>query len=109
MELVAEDMVATVPTGFANADVYRGREGFMRMAEQWLEPWSEFRSEPLELVEEGDAVIVSVHQSGTGARAASRSTWTSRTCCASATGCWPSGGSARTPPRRSSLRAAGSD
>ena len=66
VELVHEEIVADVPTGFANADSYRGREGFRRMAEQWLEPWREFRIEPLELVEEGDAVIVSVHQSGTG-------------------------------------------
>jgi ketosteroid isomerase-like protein len=66
VELVAEDMVAKVPTGFANADVYHGREGFMRMAEQWLEPWSEFRVEQLEVIEEGDAVVVAVRQSGTG-------------------------------------------
>jgi ketosteroid isomerase-like protein len=66
MELVAEDMVAEVPTGFANADVYRGRDGFRLMAEQWLEPWSEFRAEPLGFIEEGDAVIVPVHQTGTG-------------------------------------------
>ena len=66
MDLVHDDIVATVPSEYANADVYRGREGFLSMAEEWLEPWSEFRAEPLELIEEGDAVVVPVHQSGTG-------------------------------------------
>ena len=66
LALVADDIVADVPSGFANADAYRGREDFQRMLEQWLEPWREFRVEPLEFIEEGDAVIASVHQSATG-------------------------------------------
>ncbi len=66
LEFASDDIVADVPSGFANADAYRGRDEFRRMLEQWLEPWSEFRAEPLEFLEEGDAVIVSVHQYGTG-------------------------------------------
>jgi ketosteroid isomerase-like protein len=64
--LVADDIVADVPSGFANADAYRGRDAFRRMLEQWLEPWRDFRAEPLEVIEEGDAIVASVHQSGTG-------------------------------------------
>jgi uncharacterized protein len=66
IDILADDVVATVPSEYANADVYRGRDGFRLMAEQWLEPWSEFRAEPLGFIEEGDAVIVPVHQTGTG-------------------------------------------
>jgi ketosteroid isomerase-like protein len=64
--VLADDVVAIVPSEYANADVYRGREGFRLMAEQWLEPWSRFRAEPLDFIQEGGAVIVPVHQSGTG-------------------------------------------
>ena len=66
LALVADDIVADVPSGFANADAYRGRDAFQRMLEQWLEPWRDFRAEPLEVTEEGDAVVASVHQSATG-------------------------------------------
>jgi ketosteroid isomerase-like protein len=66
MQLVADDIVADVPTGYANADTYRGRDGFRRMAEQWLEPWSSFRAEPLDFIEQGDAVVIPIRQSATG-------------------------------------------
>lgn len=66
LELVDDDIVADVPSGFANSDAYRGREAFERMMDQWLEPWEAFHAEPLEFIEEGDAVVVPVHQTGTG-------------------------------------------
>jgi ketosteroid isomerase-like protein len=66
LDLVADDVVADVPSGYANADSYRGKDEFSRMLEQWLEPWSEFHAEPLEFIEEGDAIVVPVHQSATG-------------------------------------------
>jgi ketosteroid isomerase-like protein len=66
MDLVADDIVAEVPSGFANASTYHGREGFRRMTDEWLDPWSSFEAEPLDYVEEGDAVVVTVRQRGTG-------------------------------------------
>jgi len=66
LALVADDIVADVPSGYANADAYRGREGFQRMLDQWLEPWCDYRAEPLEFFEEGDTIVVSIHQSATG-------------------------------------------
>ena len=66
LELVDDDIVADVPTGYANADTYRGRDGFRRMAEQWLEPWSSFHAEPLDFIERGDAVVIPIRQSATG-------------------------------------------
>ena len=64
--LVADDVVAVVPSPFANAGVYRGRDGFRLMTDQWLEAWGEFHAEPLEFIEAGDAVVVPVRQTGTG-------------------------------------------
>ena len=67
LALVADDIVADVPSGYAeDADAYRGREGFQRMLDQWLEPWCDYRAEPLEFFEEGDTVVVSIDQSATG-------------------------------------------
>jgi uncharacterized protein len=64
--LVAGDVVAVVPSSFANDGVYRGIDGFRAMTNQWLEAWGEFHAEPLEFIEEGDALVVPVHQTGTG-------------------------------------------
>ena len=66
MDLVADDIVAEVPSGFANASTYHGRDGFRRMMDEWLDPWSSFEAKPLDYVEEEDAVVVTVHQRGTG-------------------------------------------
>lgn len=43
-----------------------GREGFQAMIGQWEEAWDEFRLEIEDVVEEGDAVVVSVAQYGRG-------------------------------------------
>jgi ketosteroid isomerase-like protein len=65
--VVADDVVAVVPEGFANAGSYEGVEGFRKMMGQWLEVWEGFRAEPLELIPVGeDTVVVSVRQTGTG-------------------------------------------
>ena len=67
MGLIADDILAEVPTGFANASTYRGRDAFRRMLDQWLDPWSAFQAEPLDYVEVGpESVVVNVHQRGTG-------------------------------------------
>jgi ketosteroid isomerase-like protein len=64
--LVADDVVAVVPSPFANDGVYRGSDGFRLMTDQWLEAWGEFHAEPLDFIEVGDAVVVPVRQTGTG-------------------------------------------
>jgi ketosteroid isomerase-like protein len=65
--LVADDVVAVVPEGLANAGVYEGVEGFRQMMVQWLEVWEGFRAEPLEFIPVGeDTVVVAVRQTATG-------------------------------------------
>lgn len=48
----------------SNSGRYLGREGFQAMIGQWEEAWDEFRLEIEDVVEEGDAVVVSVAQYG---------------------------------------------
>ena len=64
--LLHEDVVAVVSDGMPNAGLYRGHEGFARMVGHWNEAWDDFRLEIVELIEEGDAVIVAVVQHGRG-------------------------------------------
>ncbi|MBA3261241.1 MAG: nuclear transport factor 2 family protein [Thermoleophilaceae bacterium] len=65
-DFLHEDVVAVVSDGMANAGVYRGHEGFARMVSHWNDAWEDFRLEIVELIEEGDAVIVPVVQHGRG-------------------------------------------
>jgi ketosteroid isomerase-like protein len=65
-ELITDDVEFVVPDTLANSGRYVGRDGFQAMMGQWEEAWDEFRVEIEELVEEGDAVVVSVAQYGRG-------------------------------------------
>jgi uncharacterized protein len=65
-ELATDDVEFVVPDTMANSGRYVGRVGFQAMMGQWEEAWDEFRVEIEELVEEGDAVVVSVAQFGRG-------------------------------------------
>src|SRR5256885_4419566 len=48
-------------------EVYRGFDGLIEYLRAWLEPFSEYRLEPLEYVDGGgDFVFVRVHQWGAG-------------------------------------------
>jgi ketosteroid isomerase-like protein len=66
LELVADDMVAVVPSELPNEGVYRGPEGFRKMMVSWREAWDEFRIEPIELIQQDDFVIVPLRQFGRG-------------------------------------------
>jgi ketosteroid isomerase-like protein len=65
-ELAADDVEFVVPDTMVNSGRYVGRGGFQAMMDQWEEAWDEFRVDIEELVEEGDAVVVSVAQYGRG-------------------------------------------
>jgi ketosteroid isomerase-like protein len=65
-DVLDHDVVAVVPESMANAGVYRGREGFARMLEHWVEPWENLRLEVQELIEDGDAVLAPTVQSARG-------------------------------------------
>jgi ketosteroid isomerase-like protein len=66
LELVDEDVVATIPVGLANAGVYRGHEGFRRMMDDWRDAWVDFRVEAEEPFLASDAVVVPVRHAGRG-------------------------------------------
>jgi ketosteroid isomerase-like protein len=65
-DLVTDDVEFVVPDTMANSGRYVGREGFQSMMDQWEEAWDVFRVEVEDVLEEGDAVIVSVAQYGRG-------------------------------------------
>jgi ketosteroid isomerase-like protein len=65
--LIAEDFVAEVPASMsAEPDVYRGHDGVRRYFAGFEGLMEDVRFEPIEIVEEGDAVIVWVRFSGRG-------------------------------------------
>jgi ketosteroid isomerase-like protein len=45
---------------------FRGLDGVREFFEEWLENWEEYRSEPIELTEVGDGMLVHAKQSGKG-------------------------------------------
>jgi len=50
-----------------NTGTYRGHEGFLGWAAQWLEAWERFEMEPIDFIEVGDSiVIVPLHQVAQG-------------------------------------------
>jgi ketosteroid isomerase-like protein len=66
LELINEDVVATIPVGLANAGVYRGHEGFLRMMDDWRDAWVDFRVEAEEPFLVGEAIVVPVRHAGRG-------------------------------------------
>ena len=54
---------ATDPEG---ARVYRGRDGVAQAFREWVEPFSEYHSEPLDYIGVGDSVVVPTRQWGIG-------------------------------------------
>lgn len=66
LELINEDVVATIPVGLANAGVYHGHAGFRRMMDDWRDAWVDFRVEAEEPFLAGDAIVVPVRHAGRG-------------------------------------------
>ncbi len=46
--------------------VYRGRDGVIQAFREWVEPFSEYYSEPLDFIEVGDRVVIPQRQWGIG-------------------------------------------
>ena len=68
IELMSEDFVATVPPSMsAEPDVYEGHTGVRRYFAGFEGLIDDVRFEPLELIEDGDVVIVLMRFSGRGA------------------------------------------
>jgi ketosteroid isomerase-like protein len=50
----------------ADNETYRGVDEAQRALAEWLEPWAEYRQEPLEFIDAGDRVVVTYRQWGRG-------------------------------------------
>jgi ketosteroid isomerase-like protein len=44
LNVISEEVVATIPEQMANAGVYRGHDGFLHMLEDWGEAWEDSAS-----------------------------------------------------------------
>jgi ketosteroid isomerase-like protein len=68
LELISEDFVAEVPGSLsAEPDVYEGHDGARRYFAGFDGLMEDVRFEPIDIFEEGDAVIVLLRLSGRGA------------------------------------------
>jgi ketosteroid isomerase-like protein len=67
LELVSEDFVAVVPPSMsAEPDVYEGHEGARRYFAAFEGSMDDLRYEPIELLEEGEALIARIRVVGRG-------------------------------------------
>src|SRR6476660_9241445 len=55
-----------IPEQFPVAGTRRGRDGVRGFVEEWLEAWDDFRIEPEEFLDGGEAVVVVVRYWGKG-------------------------------------------
>src|SRR6476660_7194531 len=55
-----------IPEQFPVAGTWRGLDGVRGFVEEWLEAWDEFRLEPEEFLDGGEAVVVVVRYRGKG-------------------------------------------
>jgi ketosteroid isomerase-like protein len=49
-----------------DAHVYRGRDGVIESFKDWVEPFREYRVEPLDYIDAGDCIVVPNRQRGFG-------------------------------------------
>jgi ketosteroid isomerase-like protein len=65
-EFLDPDVEFDVSRNVLNPGTYRGHAEFERMVRATDEVWNDFRTEPQELIDGGDHVVVGVRISGTG-------------------------------------------
>jgi ketosteroid isomerase-like protein len=58
--------------GSGVGEFYKGTDGLSRYLREWLEPFSEYRVEVLDYIEEGDCVLLPSRQWGVGAGSGAR-------------------------------------
>jgi uncharacterized protein len=64
LDLCDPDVVVRDPE--RTGTTFRGPDGLRQFFEEWLENWEEYRSEPAELTESGDEILVHAIQTGKG-------------------------------------------
>ncbi len=64
LELCDPDVVVHDPQ--RTGTTFHGPDGLRQFFAEWMENWAEYRSEPVELTEIEDAILVRAHQTGKG-------------------------------------------
>jgi ketosteroid isomerase-like protein len=64
LRLVHEDIVCQRMAPLIDSKTYRGVEGYLQWARDWLRPYEDFRFRPNEYIDAGDRVLVEVPQEG---------------------------------------------
>jgi len=64
VELCDPDIVVRDPQ--RTGTTFNGAEGLRSFFEEWLENWEEYRSEPVEVLESGEEILVRTAQTGRG-------------------------------------------
>jgi ketosteroid isomerase-like protein len=64
LRLVHEDIVCQRMAPLIDSKTYRGVEGYLQWAGDWLRPYEDFRFRPNEYIDAGDRVLVEVPQEG---------------------------------------------
>ncbi len=68
LHLLDADIEVHTAPGLINAGTYRGHDGFLQWATQWVEAWEEFRIEVESIEPVGDDLVVAgIRQLGRGA------------------------------------------
>jgi ketosteroid isomerase-like protein len=65
-ELLDPTIELTLPRDDPNAGTYVGHEAVRRLFRAWAGTWQDWHFEPLQLIENGDRVIVDLYQRGRG-------------------------------------------
>jgi ketosteroid isomerase-like protein len=60
------DWEGHIAADYPLAGTWRGEEGLIGFMQEWLEAWEEFRVEPQEFIDGGDAVVVDLRYRGRG-------------------------------------------
>jgi ketosteroid isomerase-like protein len=66
LELLDPDIEWHEPSPSPDAGEHRGRDGFARFLQSWLDSFDGFRVEPERVVDRGDELVAVVRQTGTG-------------------------------------------
>lgn len=66
LSVAASDIELNWSTTWAGERHYRGHDGLVQSFKDWIEPFSEYRAEPIDFIEAGDRVLVPNRQWGVG-------------------------------------------
>ena len=66
LEALHPEIEARWAEAIPDVETNRGHDGIGRMVSAWLAPWDEYRQEPVDFIDAGDAIVVPYRCRGTG-------------------------------------------